>query len=117
MPASPSRSTVSSCTSSARSIAGSGSARKKRLLVLRAGATTSTSALSASSPPTAERRTSAEIGSATRARIFLAMPGLYRTARQAEREDELDRSERQLERSRRQHVRELRAAHHAERRE
>src|SRR4051794_4565088 len=117
MPASPSRATDSSCTSSARSMAGSGSARKKRFFVLSAGATTSTSALSASPSPTAERRASAEIGSATRARIFLAMRGLYRTSRQAEREHELHRREGQLERPRWQHVREFRAADDAERRE
>src|SRR5919201_1267834 len=114
MPASSSRATDSSSTSSARSMAGSGSERKKRFFVLSAGATTSTSARSASSLPTAERRASAEIGSATRARIFLAMPGLYRTARQAEREHELNCCERQLQGARWQDVRELRSAHHAD---
>src|SRR4051794_545884 len=78
MPPSDRRSTVSSWTSSARSIAGSGSARKKRFFVLSAGATTRTSALSASSSPTADRRASADTGSDTRARIFLGMSGLYR---------------------------------------
>src|SRR5689334_23651141 len=112
MPASSSRSTDSCSTRSARSIAGSGSARKKRLFVLRAGATTSTSASFASCSPTAERRASAEIGSATRARIFLAMPGLYRTPRQAEREHELNGRERELEHARGQHVRELGSADH-----
>src|SRR4051794_9645253 len=114
MPASPSRATDSSSTSCARSIAGSGSARKKRFFVLRAGATTSTSALSASSSPTAERRASAEIGSATRARIFFALRALYRTARQAEREHGLHSGDRQLGRARWRHVRELGAADDAE---
>ena len=52
MPSSSRRSADSTCTASARSIAGSGSARKKCRLVFSAGATTSTSALSAASAPT-----------------------------------------------------------------
>src|SRR3954451_15282231 len=106
MPSSSRRSTVSSCTASARSIAGSGSARKKRRRLLRAGATTSTSALLASSSPTAARSASAETGSATRARIRLAIPGLIPQCapRQSEGEDQLDAGERQLERALRQFV-------------
>src|SRR3954469_10051896 len=85
MPSSSRRSTVSSCTASARSMAGSGSARKKRFLLFSAGATTSTSASSASSGPTAERSASAEMGSETSARIFFGMVAVYRDRAQDER--------------------------------
>src|SRR3954468_6782965 len=100
MPSSSRRSTVSSCTASARSMAGSGSARKKRLRLLSAGATTSTSALFASSSPTAERSASAESGSETRARIRLAILGLIPQCapRQSDSEDDLYGGERQLQR-------------------
>src|SRR4051812_43232149 len=100
MPSSSRRSTVSSCTASARSIAGSGSARKKRLRLFSAGATTSTSASFASCSPTAARSASAETGSETRARIRLGILGLIPqcTPRQSESEEELHRGERQLER-------------------
>ena len=112
-PASSIRSTVSSWTASARSIAGSGSARKNRRFVLSAGATTMTSASWASSP-TAFRRASADTGSETTARIFLPMrglipnvrsgaglasPALDRTARETDGQNDLQARERELERA------------------
>src|SRR5688572_26696376 len=119
MPSSLRRSTVSSWTASARSIAGSGSARKKRVFVFSAGATTRTSASSAASPPMAARRASAETGSDTRARIRLAMVRLIpqSPARQPNGESELYGRERELQRALRERVRELHSTHHSERRQ
>src|SRR4051812_13281769 len=119
MPSSSRRSTLSCCTDSARSIAGSGSARRNRVRVFSAGATTSTSASCASWSPTAERSASAEIGSETRARMRLAIFGLIpqSSPRESKSEEELDGGERQLERALGKLVREPRAEQHAGRRE
>src|SRR4051794_31780054 len=129
MPASSSRSTVSSCTCPARSIAGSGSLSRKRLLVLSAGATTMTSASEASWSPTALRSASAETGSDTSARIFFAMRALYprstlgtltlalaarqRATREPDPEHHLDRREAELEHALVESVGQRRAADRA----
>src|SRR5215213_8105132 len=100
-------------------MAGSGSARKKRVLVLSAGATTSTSASFATSSPTALLSASADTASETSARILFAMRALYRRvvalkrpAGEADREHQLHGREPELQRPLRQRVGEQRAAHH-----
>src|SRR5205085_229433 len=95
IPSSSRRSTVSSSTCSARSIPGSGSERIMRRLEVSAGATTSTSAVDASGSPSALFSASADTGSETRARTFLAIAGLIPVSGQgppgeANREEQLE---------------------------
>src|SRR3712207_5621326 len=100
-------------------MAESGSARKNLLREFSAGATTSTSASSATSGPTAARRASADTGSETRARIRLGILGLISqsASRKADGERDLNGGERQFERPLRKGVREPDAEQHAERRQ